>query len=417
MDCKEFSNLLDAWMNGELSDAEAAQMQAHANTCENCAAELLLRRDCRGMDEEITAPESFQASWRQKIREEAEMEEKPVEKKNKSSLWKKYLAAAAALVFVVGGTLLSRDSYPRSSTTTQEYSQNSPAALAASGKRAAQSSYTNFAYEAPAAGAYEMMYEDEMAMDMDMEAPSAEEAANGQDFGANSGREEKIIRTASFTIKTTAFDQDMEALKNLCSSLGGRVEYLSSSGEKDSGQLRTASLTLRIPSQRLDEFLLGSQSIGSVTSMTQEMQDVSDSYYDVSTRLNTQKEKMKRLQSMMESAVRMTDLIEIESAIAETQYQIDRYTGQLQSYDSKVNYSTVRVSVRESRATEIVSLSLGQRIWGGLQNSLSAGLDFLQDMVIFLCSVLPWLIAVGAAALVIRLIVKKRKNKKEGQEK
>ena len=141
--------------------------------------------------------------------------------------------------------------------------------------------------------------------------------SSGRRADESTAREEKIIRSASFTLKTAAYDADLESLQQLTASVGGRVEYLSSSGDKKSGQLRRASLTLRIPSSRLDEFLAGAEQIGDVTAMTQEMEDVSGSYYDIQSRLETQQEKMKRLQSLMASAQDVSDLIEIESAIAE----------------------------------------------------------------------------------------------------
>ncbi|MBR6186694.1 MAG: DUF4349 domain-containing protein [Clostridia bacterium] len=407
MDCKEFSNLLDAYMDGALSDAEAARMQAHAEECADCASLMTVRLDCRRADEEIQVPDAFSSSWRRMIEEEADMENNTsTEKKTKKfpGNWKAWAAVAAALVFVLGGTLLNRDSYPRMSTRSQSAAESKNSAYASNSgtlsmARSADAGAGKYAYSdmaaVPEAAEYEMDY------DMAAEEPMV----SGEET-----RQEKIIRTASFTIKTTAYDQDVQQLKDLTALVQGRIEHFSSSGDQKSGQTRSASMTLRIPSQRLDEFLSGAQEIGNITAMTQEMQDVSDSYYDVQTRLNTQKEKMSRLQTMMQNATDMSDLIELESAIADTQYQIDRYTGQLRSYDSKVDYSTVYITIRETRATEIVTLSLGERILSGLENSLENGREFLEDLVIFLVSSLPWLIMIGLAVLAVRLIVKKMKK-------
>ena len=229
-------------------------------------------------------------------------------------------------------------------------------------------------------------------------------------------RQEKIIRNASFTVKTTDYDTDLERLQTLAKDLGGRVEYLSANGDASSGQTRSASLTLRIPAQRLDEFLSGVEGIGNVTAMTQEMQDVSDSYYDVQTRLDTQRKKLERLQAMFAAAEDVSDLIEIESAIADAQYYIDRYTSQLKSYDGKVEYSTVNASVREVRVTEMKEVTLGQRIAEGFRNSLDAGAEFLEDMVIFLVSALPWLIAAAVVLVAVRLIIRKAKKNKTGKK-
>ena len=403
MNCKEFSNLLDAWMDGTLSDAEAERMRAHAAECESCAARLTLRRDCRRLEEKIEVPEGFSTSWRQMIREEKAMEEKTRKKGN----WKAWVATAAALVFVIGGTLISRDGMtPRTAYQTTGTTQ--------AAKQAAGSSLNSSYMRSADSGAMSNLSFEDGTMEMPMMAAAYDDydyAEAEEEATSGAAREEKIIRNASFTVKTTDYDADLQRLQDLTASMGGRVEYLSASGDASSGQTRSASLTLRIPAARLDDFLNGAQGIGNVTAMTQEMQDVSDSYYDIKTRLETQQEKMKRLQSMIASAEDVSDLIEIESAIADTQYYIDRYTGQLKSYDGKVEYSTVNVSVREVRVTEMKEVTLGQRILDGLQDSLENFRYFLEDMVIFLVSALPWLIVLAVAVVAIRLIVKKKKKK------
>lgn len=396
MTCKEFSNLLDAFMDGTLSDAEAQRMQAHAAACEECASRLTLQRDCRRLDEEIEVPDAFSSSWRQMIREEKQMEEKLQKKR----AWKGWLAAAAALVFIIGGTAISRDSMAPRATLTAKQS--------ASGESARRD--LMLGVSAPSAPSLMASGSASNAVYEDMEAAEAEKEAADS---ADAGRVEKIIRTAGFTIKTTAYEADLARLQELTKNLGGRVEYLSANGDASSGQTRTANLTLRIPSQQLDEFLSGARGIGTITNMTEERQDVSDSYYDLQSRLETQQAKLSRLQALMAGAQDVSDLIEIESAVADTQYWIDVYTGRLRSYDSKVDYSTVSAMVREIRVTESEELTLGQRVLAGLRDSLQEGLWFLEDMVIFLVSALPWLIGLAIIIVIITVVVKKRKHRKE----
>ena len=399
MDCKEFSNLLDAYMDGALPDADARRMRDHAGECSACAAMLTLRQDCRRLDEEIQVPDSFSSAWRQTIREEGNLEQKV----QKNIRWKAWLSVAAALIFVVGGTLASRDALPsRSASSYAEKTAAEPAAY----RTMAAGGVGNAAYDSGAM-AYPMM-EDGAVYDYDEAVEYEAEKAT---------MEEKIIRSASFTVKTTEYDADLQRIKDLTAEMGGRVEYLSSNGDASSGQTRTASLTLRIPSLRLDEFLTGAQGIGAITGMTQEMEDVSDSYYDTQTRLETQREKLKRLQALMAQAEYVSDLIEIESAIADAQYYIDRYTGTLKSYDSRVEYSTVRVTVRETRATEIKDVSLGERIVTGIGDSFQNFGWFMEDMIIFLASALPWLGALAIVAFVIVLLVHRKKNRKNKTEK
>lgn len=382
MDCKEFSNLLDAYLDGSLPDEVADRVRAHGQMCAECAQLMALRQDCRGLEKEIEVPDEFSANWRRMIREECAMEEKTQRRK----AWKGWIATAAALVFVVGGTLLTRNqlSVPNQQDKPAAYKDTGDAGGTYYGALA-RGAVTNFVMEDAAA------------------APGAETA--------DAPQAEKIIRNASFTLKTLRFDEDLDRLQTLTAEMGGRVEYLSANGDTEGGELRTASLTLRIPAARLDEFLTGAQDIARVTSLQQEMEDVSDTYYDVQARLETQQKKLERLEALMASAEQVSDLVVIESAIADAQYQIDRYIAQLKGYDSRVEASTVRVTLREIRAEEAQEASLGQRVLAGLRASLTEGVEFLKDAAVFLVAAAPWLAALGALTGIVVVIVKKIKKK------
>jgi len=388
MKCREFSNLLDAFAEDNLSEKELTAMQDHMAQCDACAAQYAMRQDLRQLDDAVTLPQSFSQAWRQRVREESEMEKTSGMKKK----WQHWIAVAAALVFVLGGTLLTRDDLAAQSGT-----------VPIQGKRsyAVEESYDYTASNTTMARG--MMFGAAPTAAMDS-APIPE---------AGDTRTEKIIRNASFTVKTLSFDQDVAALQELALEMGGRVEYLSTSGDKENGEMRSGSLTLRIPAARLDEFLSGAQQIGRLTALQQEAQDVTDNYYDVQARLDTQRTKMERLQTLLAAAQDISDLIEIENSIADTQYMIDSYTAQLKNYDGKVDYSTVRVTIREIQVQEAEELSLGQRMLAGLQNTLHSAGDFFRDCAIFLVAVSPLLLCAGAVVIVLVIIRKRKLKKKE----
>lgn len=393
MNCMEFSNLLDAYLEGTLPEEQARALEAHAAACPACADLMAAMLDCRQADEEIEVPDSFGASWRQAIREEEAMET-PKRKKNG---WQKWLAAAAALVVVLGGTALTRNGVPRTAENETPALYAKQGASDAGMLRTAGSALTNFSFDAGADGEY--------AADTDLLTAPMAASADTQTA--------KIIKTASVSLKTLSFDDTMDAILELATEYGGRTEYLYQSADGGDGELRRASMTLRIPADQLDDFLSGVQASGQAVSLTQTSEDVSDSYYDVQARLETQHQKLARLQSLMETAENVSDLIDIENAIADAQYNIDRYTWQLNAYDSQVTYSTVEVSLREIRQEESEEIGLGQRIGIGLQRSLSGGADFLEDMAVFAVSAAPWLALAAAGIAIVRLIVKKRHGKDE----
>lgn len=387
MNCTEFSNLLDAYFDRELPLETCEALEEHARECSACADRLTALLDCRQADEEIELPESFSLSWRQAMREESKMEKT----KRKKQGWQNWLAAAAALIVVVGGTALTRDTMPRIATDISA-SETQKASVYEYGTRAAGGLLTNFSYEA------------------DTDTVGTRSMAAQTSDAAEMEQTEKIIRSASFGLKTLSFDEDLAAIQELAAECGGRVEYFYQSGDIAEGELRRANLTLRIPVSSLDDFLNWAQAYGQVASMSQSSQDVSDSYYDIQSRLDVQKQKMERLQALMESAEAVADLVDIENAIADAQYAIDRYTGQLQNYDSQVEYSTVEADIREICLEESEELTLGQRIQLGVNRSLTEGVDFLEDMAVFLLTIAPWAAAVCIVALSVRFLVKKHRK-------
>lgn len=320
-------------------------------------------------DQQSPLPPSFQNGWREAVKEE-----KMQTQKNKKPLWRGLASVAAALVFLVGGTLMTRD-------------QLSPQAMNTGAQPKIMSRSAAPAGEAG----------DDVMLMMDSAAP---EEAMAYGMGTNSAYQEadfsdkKIIQTLEVSLRTQDFEGDMEKLKSLCTSLGGWVEYAWQSGDHAQGELRRGDLTLRIPTDRLEEARTGLESIGRLVSLSQSARDVTASYQDTQARLNTQLTKMERLQTLLAKAEEMDDLIRLESAIADTQYTIDSYQSQLKNTDRQVDYTSITVNIREEAPAQTAqegTVPLGKRIEAGLAASLEAMGDFFQAMAVFLMAALPWL--------------------------
>ena len=395
MDCKEFALLLDS-SREELTALQRDEMKRHAAQCPDCALMLQLERDICRMENDEVLPESFSQTWRSMIRQEEESMNK--EKTAGSHSWKRILATAAAVAFVAGGTAVSTiNGWGNGSQTT------------------VQSDSAAMTYRKNAAADYDYDEEVSYAETADASGGTLLAAAAKNYAASEETQAEKIIRTVSFTIRTQQYDDAYEKLSTLVPDYGGTVESLNVSGDQSAGSLRYASLTLRIPQERLDEFIAAAQDMGGMSSYSESSDDVSDSYYDVQSRLDTQKAKLARLLELMESAQTTSDLIEIENAISDAQYLIDSYTGQLNGYDSRVNKSYVYVSIRELSNSEAVgeeNTPLGRRIANALKASLEAAGQAAQGCAVFLVAVLPWLAAAGAVTIIVRCIRKKIKKQR-----
>ena len=104
---------------------------------------------------------------------------------------------------------------------------------------------------------------------------------------------------------------------------------------------------MRIPADQYRPFLERVGTLCHVTYQEESSDNVSTAYYDAESRLVTQQTKLERLQNLLAQAENMEDIITIESAISDTELEIEQLTGTLRHYDSLVDFSTVYITLQE----------------------------------------------------------------------
>ncbi len=400
MNCEQYAALLDKLWEDAITPEEAARLREHEQSCDACARRRreaeLLRDDLDALaQEELPLPEGFHQGWMQLVEQEADNMRKTSEApKEQRRHFTRFLSLAAAAVFLVGGTLLTRDQLQLTAPSgrTEETSDD-----AYSG---GTSGYT----------ASDTLYMSENTRSAGVESYSLS-AANG---GVEETAESKIIRTVSLSLGSGTFTQDLETLQGLCEEAGGWISYISVSGDEAQAS-RRASLTLRVPEEKLDAFLQGAGELGRVISQTETAQDVTASYQDIAARLATQQAKMERLQALMSETATLSELLELESAIADTQYTLDSLQSQLNQTDDQVAYATVDVSLREESSADAVTtreLSLGERLLAGLKTGWGTFWSFCKDMLVFLSATLPYLVALTVIVIPARIIIRKKRHER-----
>ncbi len=353
-----------------------------------------LDQELRSLQEDVAPmPEDFHAGWMKQVEEEA------MQKNTRRTSWTRILSVAAALVFVVGGTMLTRENRLMNTSTKESYNYTTATYGATNGYSMRSTSYDSAAYE-------EAAYDTGTGMVM----MAAKESSEAEAPAANElGQEKKIIRSASLTITTQTYEESLENLRKLCEAKGGWISY---AYENAGGTRRSATLTMRIPSAELDSFLQGAGDTGRITNRSESADDVTESYYDTKTRLETQQALMARLQALVTDAADLSDLLALESQIADTQYQIDRLQSSLNRTDSQVDYATVDVNLREEIPSDSITVkekSLGERLMDAMETGWEAFTEFLGDMVVFLAAALPFILVIAVVVIVVKVIRRRKK--------
>ena len=314
------------------------------------------------------------------------------------------------------------------------------AVLTGCGGSSSYSAADTAAYETAAAVAYDSggdylisngvatlneMAEEEAVYEDAVVQQSGEDAALEQQ-DALAGR--KLIKTVNLNVETEEYDVLMPALEQRVTSLGGYIEDMSSynRGNNYSSDyigtkyLRYASLTIRIPKENLDAFLSTVAEQSNVVSRSESVTDVTLQYVDLESHKKALLAEQDRLLELMERAESVEDIIAIEGRLSEVRYQLESMESQLRTYDNKIDYSTVYLSIDEvEQYTPTDQTSIGQRISSGFMESLRGvgrGIsNFAIWFVIHLPYIVVWAVIIVVIVLIVRAICKaivKRRVKK-----
>jgi hypothetical protein len=409
--CRWFDSNLNAYLDGELDREAREKMNEHARNCSECGQKLetmtRLLTMCAELDEGLSVPLEAQAAWRKAIRSEAESRRKT----RRVSAWTRSAGwIAAALTLLVASTAALR---PVSWTPPVEYSTRVAAAPAEMRSlTGVMPEYGSLEDSATSPDALAL------AKDGPLEGGADSVLTNKQASTTETGRAPVVVRSASRTIETTAYDTDSQMIDNLVDEYAGYYESDSQSGSPiEPGQSvgRERDMSIRVPSAQLDEFLTGLDVIGNIVFKNQSAQDVSDQYYDTTARLNALKAQREQIERLMETTTDLPGIVELSDRLYDLQAEIDTMEGRIRGWDSKANYAQVSVRMTEVAVRDQVQPvgdSLIERIRTGFFDSVNWLSGFLQDMAVVLAALAPILVILLPLIVLIVVIVKVVRAKK-----
>lgn len=257
----------------------------------------------------------------------------------------------------------------------------------------------------------------EYSWDTDETADTGVTSENGLEAQVENGR--KLIRTVSLSLETKEFDSVLTNLSTKTTELGGYIETSSVNGNSYSHHLtRYASYVIRIPANKLNEFVEVVSELGNVTQKNESVEDVTLRYIDVESHKKALETEQERLLELLSKAENMEEILTIESKLSDIRYEIENYESQLKTMDNQIDYSTVSVYVDEvERVTDTGEKGFFEEIKERFGNSLYVVARGIRGLVIGILGSLPILIVCGGViavvVIVVRKILKKRNMRKE----
>jgi hypothetical protein len=170
-----------------------------------------------------------------------------------------------------------------------------------------------------------------------------------------------VARVATLGLSTDRFDDMRAAVERLTATHEGRIASLAITGESNR---RALAATLRVPSARLDPVLGLLRGLGRVRNESIGTEDVTSEFMDLSIRVaNSRREEQRLLALLSDRTGKLSEVLEVERAIARVRTEVERMEASLTSTKDRVDLSTIHLRIEENYRAEVAlgPVSVGAR--------------------------------------------------------
>lgn len=227
------------------------------------------------------------------------------------------------------------------------------------------------------------------------------------DGSASHVTDRKIIYKAIMNVETEKYDDYLKNLKDKLNEYGGYFAYF----KEYSSSERSLSAEIRIPVDKYESMKEATGSLCTVTRSEQTANDVTANYIDIESRISSLKAQKESLDNMAKNVTTTSELIEIQKAISDVVYELEKYEKQLLAYDDLISYSTITLNVYEVKNEQPVKEGPFKRIGNNFVSSITFIGNTIVEIFVFFVGYLPVFIVIGGVAVLIVILAKRRKKK------
>ena len=235
-----------------------------------------------------------------------------------------------------------------------------------------------------------------------------------------SAYEQKLVYTCHISLETLNYSDTVKDIKQRIGSFGGFIEseYEYDTNSRwyynDSNGTMHLRITVRIPSDRYDDFINSLEGDGKITSKESNVDNVTRSYYETTALIESLKIQEERLLQMLDVADTIEDMITVEKRLTEVQSQLNIYNTRLATYDLDVEYSTVNLNIDEVEiyTPTIKTTTFFDRLKNTIKDSWDSFWDILENLLFFIIRMIPIVIIFTPIVILIIFLKKKLKARR-----
>lgn len=242
-------------------------------------------------------------------------------------------------------------------------------------------------------------------------SPPGTASSDSATAAANENRH--IIYRATLSLDVKSFAKTSKEVESLTKKAGGYIaQYREDSA---SGVPRGGHWTVRVPTDRFEDFVESVAALGVTHHREITSEDVTEEFVDLTARLKNKKELEKRLLEMVAGrGDEIKDLLALEAELSRVREEIERMEGRMRYLADRVAMTTVQISAYEREVYQPpLAATFSGRVAQSFYDSLNLLRQFGEGCVIVAAALLPWAalssILLAILITIIRMLGRRRK--------
>ncbi len=216
----------------------------------------------------------------------------------------------------------------------------------------------------------------------------------------------KIIKTGNLNVEVENYETSIVKIREIIKQSQG---YISNEEENHSSYQIYNTLTIRVPKEKFDDILSKIEKTAlTVNSKNINMQDVSEEYVDLTTRLKTKKEVELRYLDILKQARSINEILSVENELRVIREEIEAKEGRVKFLDSQVGYSTLTLYVYQQYDNPYKP-----GFFNKIGKALSAGWEGIKIFIVGLFYIWPFWVILGTFFIWLSWFLKKKKRAKK----
>ena len=234
----------------------------------------------------------------------------------------------------------------------------------------------------------------------------AEEAYYGGSDSYDYANEQMVIKEGSVSVKveTGTLEEKKDQLSTIIDDYNADLTYITFN---EYNTEKRYSVTVKIAPSKFDSFMESISTLGEIKSIDSSVEDVTEQYTDIQTRISNLEKELERLNALYDEADNVEEILMIEREVTRVQTQLEIYQRQALDLERRSAQSTITVYLVEEKPEFETDFVMP------LEEMLALFLGAMVAAIMLLAGAAGFLLPLAILFLVLRAIYRAVTKKKK----